>query len=67
MNLIYIPLGASFLLFLIGQFLAGIVAYPYSSSFFNKSYQRQSNFRIGIEFVKCVERMTRLIVDMQTN
>ena len=40
LNLIYVPLGASFILFLVGQFVAGIVAYPYSSAFFNKSYQR---------------------------
>ena len=33
--LIYIPLGATFILFLIGQVFAGVLAYPYSNSLLN--------------------------------
>ena len=34
---------------------------------FNKTYQRESNYRFGLEFVKCLERITNLISDMQAN
>ena len=36
--LVYIPLLATFILFLIGRWFTGVFAYPYSSSLFNKTY-----------------------------
>ena len=61
---IYVPLFGVFMLFIIGQSLSGIISYPYSSKIFTKSFRKQSTQRIAHEFIKCVERISRLIVDM---
>jgi len=39
-------------------------SYPYSCSFFVKAHKRQTNKRFGAEFMRCTERMCRVVQDM---
>lgn len=48
----------------IGYCIVGCVSYPFSSSFFNKSRIRSGNEKFGHEFIKCTERIVRIIQDM---
>jgi len=48
----------------LGYCAVGCVTYPYSNSFFNKTHKRQTNQRFGNEFIKCTERLCRVIQDM---
>ena len=45
----------------VGYCIVGCVTYPYSNTFFNKSHKRQTNQRFGSEFIKCTERVCRVI------
>jgi len=53
-------------LFVIGicYCLVGCVAYPYSTKLFSKNHMRQTNKRFGSEFIKCTERVSRVVQDM---
>ena len=48
----------------IGYFIVGCVSYPYSLNYFSKGHFRQSNEKFGQEFIKCTERVVRIIQDM---
>ena len=48
----------------VGYCLVGCITYPYSNNYFNKSHMRQTNKRFGSEFIKCTERVSRVIQDM---
>lgn len=48
----------------IGYCVVGCVAYPYSNSYFNNSQKKQTNQRFGLEFIKCTERVCRVLQDM---
>ena len=48
-------------LLIIGYCIVGTVAYPYSNCFFNTSHARQTNQRFGSEFIKCTERVCRVV------
>lgn len=53
-------------LFIVGicYCLVGCVTYPYSNKQFSKSHMRQTNKRFGSEFIKCTERVSRVVQDM---
>lgn len=46
---------------MIGKLLTSSIAYPYSNSCFTRHLKRTTNQRFGLEFRRCVERMTRMI------
>ena len=48
----------------LGYCIVGCVAYPFSASFFRNSHKRSTNQRFGTEFVKCTERVSRVLQDM---
>jgi hypothetical protein len=48
----------------LGYCIVGYVTYPYSNSYFNKNHKRQTNQRFGSEFIKCTERICRVVQDM---
>ena len=54
----------TFLLIGVSYFVVGCVSYPYSNHFFSASHKRQTNQRFGSEFIKCTERVCRVIQDM---
>ena len=45
----------------IGYCIVGSVTYPYSNSGFSNSHRRQTNQRFGQEFIKCTERICRVV------
>ena len=45
----------------VGYMIVGCVAYPYSNGFFNKTHFQSSNEKFGSEFIKCTERVVRII------
>ena len=51
----------------VGYCVVGCVTYPYSNGYFSKTHRRQTNQRFGVEFIKCCERISRLISDMSEN
>ena len=62
--IMYILVLNTLVLIGIGYCVAGCLTYPYSNIFFNGSHQRQTNERFGNEFIKCTERICRVIQDM---
>lgn len=48
----------------VGYCLVGCIAYPYSSSYCIKGHFRQSNDKFGAEFIKCTERIVKIVSDM---
>ena len=58
---IYIIIFNSIVLVQLVKFVASSIAYPYSSSMFNKKMRANTNSRFGFEFRRCIERMTRMI------
>ena len=48
----------------IGYCLVGCVTYPFSNNYFSKSHKRTTNQRFGAEFIKCTERVSRVVQDM---
>lgn len=59
--LIYVWVFNSAMLLWIPTYLASSVAYPFSNSFVNRNQRIATNVRFGLEFRRCVERMTRMI------
>ena len=60
----YVLVFNTLLFISLGYCAVGCVAYPYSNSIFNKTHFRQSNEKFGFEFIKCTERIVRIIEDM---
>ena len=58
---IYVIIFNTVVLILLGLTLTSSIAYPYSNRFFTKHLKRTTNQRFGMEFSRCVERMTRMI------
>ena len=58
---IYVIIFNTVILILLGLTLTSSIAYPYSNRFFTKHLKRTTNQRFGMEFSRCVERMTRMI------
>ena len=48
----------------IGYCIVGSVTYPYSNGSFSNNHRRTTNQRFGSEFVKCTERICRVLQDM---
>lgn len=48
----------------IGYCIVGCITYPYSFKVLSKSHMRMTNKRFGTEFIKCTERVSRVIQDM---
>lgn len=59
--LIYLLIFNSAMLLWLPKYLASSVAYPFSNSFVNRNQRVTTNVRFGLEFRRCVERMTRMI------
>lgn len=59
--LLYILVFNTVMLVWIPKVLASSVAYPFSNSFVKRRQYSQSNTRFGLEFKRCIERMTRMI------
>ena len=57
----YLLLFNGLVLFIGGYTLVGCIAYPYSNYTLQKQLKRQTNERFSVEFIKCTERITRLI------
>ena len=60
----YLLLFNALVLLIGGYMLVGCIAYPYSNFALQKQLKRQTNERFSAEFIKCTERITRLIQDM---
>ena len=63
-SIMYIVVFNTLMIIGVGYAVVGCVSYPYSNDFFNKTHFRQSNEKFGSEFIKCTERVVRIIQDM---
>jgi hypothetical protein len=50
-----------------GAYIVSTAAYPYSNSILKKNLSVGTNKRFGLEFSRCVERMTKMIKEMTEN
>ena len=57
----YILLINGLAIFIGGYTIVGCIAYPYSNYTLQMQLKRQTNERFSVEFIKCTERVTRLI------
>lgn len=62
--LVYIWIVNTTFLMVFGAYIVSSVAYPYSNSLMVRNLTVKTNRRVGNEFAKCVNRMTRMINDM---
>ena len=60
---VYLLVFNSVMLLWVPEALASTMTYPYSNSFILNANLRDMNNKIGTEFRRCIERMTRLIQD----
>ena len=61
---IYILLFNGLVLGIGGYSIVGCVAYPYSKQFLQASLKRTTNERFSAEFIKCTDRVVRLVSNM---
>ena len=50
-----------------GAYIVSTAAYPYSNSILVHRLTKQTNRRFGLEFSRCIDRMTRMIQDCTEN
>ena len=59
--LFYILFFNGVILLTFGRYLASLIAYPYSSSFFRRNLERTTNEKFGEEFRRCVKRLVDIV------
>lgn len=64
LSIYYVWAFTTFVIFAGGYCFASCMTYPYSNYWFRRNYQSTSNFRFAQEFVKCSQRVTRLVESM---
>lgn len=62
--LIYVLIVNTTFLMVGGAYIVSTAAYPYSNSIAVRNLRNTTNRRFGIEFSRCVDRMTRMIKDI---
>lgn len=62
--LVYVLIVNTTFLMVFGAYIVSTVAYPYSNSMMVRNLTVNTNRRFGLEFSRCVDRMTRMVKDM---
>jgi hypothetical protein len=65
--LVYVLIFNTTFLMVGGAYIVSTAAYPYSNSILVHRLTKQTNRRFGLEFSRCIDRMTRMIKDCTDN
>lgn len=65
--LVYVLIVNTTVLMVCGAYIVSTAAYPFSNSILKKNLTVSTNKRFGLEFSRCVDRMTRMIKEMTEN
>ena len=65
--LIYVLIVNTTFLMVGGAYLVSTAAYPYSNTLIVKNLNKTTNRKFGLEFGRCIDRMTHMIKDVCEN
>lgn len=65
--LVYVIIVNTTFLMIGGAYIFSTVAYPYSNSIMVRNLAVKTNKKFGLEFARCIDRMTRMIQEIQSS